>query len=46
MVATQNYGRHLKRFHPQEDSKDRRPFGFQKFSFGGPKEGEVKKQEE
>ena len=46
MVATQNYGRHLSRFHPQEDSKDRRPFGFQKFSFGGPKENEVKKQEE
>ena len=34
MNASQNYGRHLERFHPREDSKDRREYGQGKFSFG------------
>ena len=33
-VKLQNYGRHLERFHPNEDRKDRRPYGQGKFSFG------------
>ena len=34
VIASQNYGRHLNRFHPREDSKDRRACGQGKFSFG------------
>ena len=34
MIASQNYGRHLEKFHPREDSKDRRSYGQGKFSFG------------
>ena len=34
MIASQNYGRHLERFHPREDSKDRRAYGQGKYSFG------------
>ena len=34
VIASQNYGRHLERFHPSEDSKDRRAYGQGKFSFG------------
>ena len=35
VVKLQNYGRHLERFHQAEDSKDLRPYGVKKFSFGG-----------
>ena len=34
VIASQNYGRHLERFHPSEDSKDRRAYGQGKFNFG------------
>ena len=34
LVVSQNYGRHLERFHPAENSKDRRAYGQGKFSFG------------
>ena len=34
VIASQNSGRHLERFHPREDSKDRRSYGQGKFSFG------------
>ena len=33
-VSNQNYGRHLERYHPGEDCKDKRPYGVEKFSFG------------
>ena len=34
LVVSQNYGRHLVRFHPAENSKDRRAYGQGKFCFG------------
>ena len=34
LLASQNYGRHLARFHPSEDSNDRRAYNQNKFSFG------------
>ena len=34
LVSSQNYGRHLDRLHPSEDSKDRRGYKENKFSFG------------
>ena len=34
LVASQNYGRHLARSHPSEDSNDRRTYNQNKFSFG------------
>ena len=37
LVVIQNYGRHLERYHPGEDHKDRRPYGKEKFSFNKPK---------
>ena len=33
-VTGQNYGRHLKEVHPEEDSKDLRVFGQPRFLFG------------
>ncbi len=39
-VAWQNYERHLKRFHPSEDPKDRRACGEQKLTFNKSKKVE------
>ena len=39
-VAWQNYERHLKRFHPLEDPKDRRACGEQKLTFNKSKKVE------
>ena len=33
LVVIQDYGRHLERYHPGEDDKDRIPYGKEKFSF-------------
>jgi hypothetical protein len=33
-VSSQNYKRHLIRYHPHEDSKDKRSYGHKMFSFG------------
>ena len=33
-VVMQNYGHHLDRNHPQENFKDRRPYGEKKLSYG------------
>jgi uncharacterized short protein YbdD (DUF466 family) len=49
MVAYQNYERHLKRNHPEENYKDKRIFGQKPFSFNlakekaGPEEAKGKK---
>ena len=45
-VTSQNYGRHLERFHPHENSKDRRPYGKKKFSFSLGKQSSEKEAEE
>ena len=40
----QNYERHLKRYHPQEDSKILRTYGQKQISFGSNKSQAVAKQ--
>jgi hypothetical protein len=43
-VLAQNYERHLKRYHPQEDSKILRTYGQKQISFGRNKSQPVVKQ--